>query len=838
MRATCLLRRGLALALGALGVLAQPAWAEPVTLPGGGTVARVDFERHVMGVFGRLGCNSGSCHGSFQGRGGFRLSLFGYDPARDYLALTREGNGRRLDRTAPERSLLLLKATGQVPHGGLTRFSKRSWAYHLLRAWIVQGAKWQKGSGEVRAIRITPPESAFTVPGQAVQLRVEATFADGTCEDITPLCDFRTNDDAVAEVTNLGRVKAVRPGDTAVIVSYRGHVLPVRALVPAPAPPGFRYPSVPAANFIDRLVFAKLRRLNMVPSALCSDEEFLRRVTLDTIGSLPTPAEVRAFLADKRPDKRARKIDALLAHPLHTALWATRFCDITGNNTDSLEGVPQRRPRLSQMWHDWFRKRLAENRPYDEIVRGVLCATSREGKTPEEYLEEVYKLDEASDQGFATPYAERATLDLFWRRQQRVTIDIWGEKTAAAFLGVRLECAQCHKHPFDRWTQVDYRAYANIFAPVAVGVSPEANKVFRTANVERNRKNLERRRAMRERRKKGAVILPPLSPLREVFVLEAPPAPPRGRRPARVRPVGMALPHPETGLPLPPQALGGPQIKVEPGQDPRVALFEWLRSADNPFFARSFANRVWGHYLGVGIVQPVDDFSLANPPSNGPLLDALAADFVRHRYDIRALERAILNSRTYQLSSTPNATNRFDRNNFARGYVRPLMAEVVVDVLNDALGVTERWNALEAPEGARAIEVGSSRVQNPSVAYAFRVFGRPPRSTACDCERAMEPGLPQKLFLMADPNLIAKLRAPQNRLSALLTEKKSDEEALAELFLATLSRRPTAAEKARFAEHLAGQKAERPAERARLRREAFADVLWALINTTEFVFNH
>jgi hypothetical protein len=832
MRATCLLRWGLALALGALGAQAN-ARAEAVELPGGGSVTRVDFERHVMGVFGRMGCNNGSCHGSFQGRGGFRLSLFGYDPARDYLALTRDGNGRRINRTDPERSLLLLKATGQVPHGGLTRFSKRSWSYRLLLAWLRQGARWEKGSGEVQTLRVTPAEPTFTAAGQTIPLRVKALFADGTHEDITALCDFRTNDDAVAEITPAGQVKAVRPGDTAVIVSYRGHVVPVRALVPVPAPRGFRYPSVPAANFIDRLVFAKLRRLNMVPSGLCSDEEFLRRVTLDTIGTLPTPAEVRSFLADSRPDRRARKIEQLLAHPLHAALWATRFCDITGNNTDSLEGAPQRRPRLSQMWHDWFRKRLAENRPYDEIVRGVLCATSREGKTPEEYLEEVYKLDEASDKGFATPYAERATLDLFWRRQQRVTINIWGEKTAAAFLGVRLECAQCHKHPFDRWTQVDYRAYANVFAPIAVGVSPEAGKLFRTANVERNRKNAQRRQEMikARRMRKGAVILPPLSPLREVFVMKAPPAPPRarGRRPVR-RPIGQALPHPDTGQPLPPRALGGPALAVEPGQDPRVFLFEWMRSPSNPFFARSFANRVWAHYLGVGIVQPVDDFSLANPPSNPQLLDALADSFIRHKFDIRALERAVLNSRTYQLSSTPNATNRFDRNNFARGYVRPLMAEVVVDMLNSALGVTERWNALEAPEGARAIEVGSSRVQNPSVAYAFRVFGRPPRSTACDCERAMEPGLPQKLFLMADPNLMAKLRLPQNRLNRLLAEKESDAEALEELFLATLSRRPTAAEKARFNEHLAGA--------SRGRREAFADVLWALINTTEFIFNH
>jgi hypothetical protein len=461
-----------------------------------------------MGLFGRVGCNSGSCHGSFQGKGGFRLSLFGYDPEKDFLALTREANARRIDLANPDGSLLLAKATGRIPHGGQTRFGKDSWAYRLFRTWIAQGAQWKAGSGEVKAIQITPPEYAFPRPGQTGQLRVQATFTDGTREDITPFCDFRTNDEAVAEVNSLGQVKSLRPGDTSIIVSYRGNVLPVRILVPGVLPPGFRYPAVPEVNFIDKEVFAKLRRLNMVPSDLCSDQEFLRRVTLDTIGTLPTPDEVRAFLADKKADKRIRKIDELLKHPMHAALWATKFCDITGNNTDSLEPPQQRKPRLSQMWHDWFRKRVADNMPYDQIVKGVLVATSRQGRTPEEYVKEVEDLDEATDKGFETPYANRESLDLFWRRQQRVTIDQWGEKTAVAFLGVRLECAQCHKHPFDRWTQADYRSYANVFARVSFGTSPESQKVFRAAIIERNKKNAERLKALRARKAVGLPLTP------------------------------------------------------------------------------------------------------------------------------------------------------------------------------------------------------------------------------------------------------------------------------------------------------------------------------------------
>jgi hypothetical protein len=791
-----------ALAAGAF-LVSSPVYADGIELPGGGTVKKVDFERHIMGLFGRMGCNSGSCHGSFQGKGGFRLSLFGYEPEKDFKAVTRDLQGRRIDRNDPDNSLLLLKATGSVEHGGLKRFGKESWGYRLFRTWIAQGATWTKGSGAVVSLRVTPSEYDFAKAGQKGQLRVTAKFADGTEDDVTPLCDFRTNDDAVAEVTPLGTVKSVRSGDTAVIVSYRGNVVPVRMLVPGELPSGGAYPEVPEVNFIDREVFAKLRRLNIIPSELTDDASFLRRVTIDTIGTLPTPAEVRVFLGDERPDKRARKIDELLADPMHAALWATKFCDITGNDTDQLEnaGQAQMRPKLSQMWHDWFRQRVAKNVPYDQIVHGVLCATTREGQTPDAYLRSFKELEEAAVKGFATPYAGRATLDLFWRRQAAVPPELWGEKVAAAFLGVRLECAQCHKHPFDRWTQNDYRSFANVFSTVAVGVSPAAQKLFKEENQERAKQGPAKGKAAPAR------LL-----LREVFV---------GGKPR-------ALPDPDTGKPLPAKAPGGPELTVAKDQDPRALVFEWMKSPDNPFFARSFANRVWGHYFGFGIVHPVDDFSLANPPSNPQLLDALARSFVESGYDIRKLEREVLNSRAYQLSSKTNATNRLDRTGFSHAFVRPMMAEVVVDVINAALGVTDKFGA-DAPPDCRAIEVGASRLQNPAVAYAFRIFGRPPRTSACDCERSMEPGLSQKLFLMADATVLAKLQSPQNRLRGLLATHKDDDSTLEELFLATLSRPPTAEEKEKFAGYRAGMKD---------RRKVFSDTLWALLNTTEFIFNH
>jgi hypothetical protein len=763
---------------------------------------RVDFERHVMGLFGRLGCNAGSCHGSFQGKGGFRLSLFGYDPEKDYYALSRDALARRLNPVDPDRSLLLLKAAGQVEHGGGKRFDRDSWQYRALRDWIAGGARWQKGSGEVAALTIAPTEVAFAGPGQAGQLRVSARFADGTEEDVTRLCDFRSNDDAVAEVSAEGHVKGLRPGDTAVVVAYRGTVQAVRVLVPYAAAPGFVYPDVPTANFLDRAVLAKLRRLNVVPSDLASDAAFLRRVTIDTTGGLPSPEDVRAFLADPDPDKRAKKIDELLTHPLHAALWATKFCDITGNNTDQLENPAQFRAKRSQMWHDWFRMRLGLNVSYDEIVRGVLCATSRDGQSPEEWLKEVKAVEAAAQKGFESPYASRMSLDLFWRRQQaNVPIEQWGERTAAAFLGVRLECAQCHKHPFDRWTQADYRAYANLFGQVTVAASPEARKLIDGENQERAKKGNQNQ----------------VPRVRELFV--------NATRPR-------ALPHPDTNRPLPARALGGPEIKVEGAADARAKLFEWLRSPDNPYFARAFVNRVWGHYFGVGIVEPVDNFSVGNPPSNDRLLDELARDFVEHGYDIRHVERVVLNSRTYQLSAVPNATNRLDRRNYSHAYVRPLLAEAVVDVLNDALGLKEAFGN-DGPPGCRAVEIGSSRLQgNGNVAYAFRIFGRSPRTAACDCERAQDPALPQKLFLMSDPAVLNKLQAAtrgDGRLAQLLKSGRGDDDILEELFLAMLTRPPTPAERRHFEQYRSSRND---------RERAFADTLWALLNTREFILNH
>jgi hypothetical protein len=782
----------------ALVGLTAPASAAPARPPAA-ELAQVDFERHVASLLGKHGCSAGSCHGSFQGKGGLRLSLFGHDPGQDFHALTRDAMGRRINVPDPDSSLVLLKASGQVSHGGGKRFDRGSWQYRVIRAWIAQGAGRKAGSGVVKRLRIVPAEHAFAGPGESASLRVIAEFADDTRADVTPFADFRARDDSIAEVSHLGQVRGLRPGDTPIIVSYRGNLATARVLVPFPAARGAGYPSVPQNNFIDREVFAKLRRLNVVPSDLSGDAEFLRRVTIDTVGRLPAPEEVRAFLADPRPDRRHRTIDQLLADPLHAALWATRLCDITACDVGVMDGPPELRARRAGMWHDWFRQRLAANVPYDQIVKGVLTATSREGRDVERWIEKEVALDQAARQGFRSPYAGRGTLDLFWRRlmgEDFFPVEQMAELTATAFLGVRLECAQCHKHPFDRWTQTDYRAYANVFAQVRLGSSPEVTAA--TVDLLARRRELPAEKAG-----------PPVPRLREVYVTNH-----RSR----------ALPHPVTEARLPARALGGPAI--EDKGDLREGLFRWMVRPDNPYFARSFVNRVWAHYFGVGLVEPVDNFSVANPPSNEQLLDALARNFVEHRYDIRWLERTILNSRTYQLSSTPNRTNVRDRTNYARALARPMLAEVVLDVLNSALGTIEDFGG-DAPLRSRAIEVASNQVRAAYAARVFRVFGRPARAATCDCERPAAPAVPQTLFLMSDPILLSKIAS--GRLGNLLKETRSDAERVEELFLATLSRFPDRDERQAALEHL---------KDARDRQTAYVDVVWALINTREFILNH
>ncbi|WP_435021796.1 DUF1549 and DUF1553 domain-containing protein [Tundrisphaera sp. TA3] len=769
----------------------------PALPPGESAPSGVEFDRHVAGLFGRLGCNAGSCHGSFQGRGGLALSLFGHDPARDFASLTRGDQGRRVNVLDPDRSLVLLKATGRVPHEGGRRFAPDSWEYGFLRTWIAEGARRDPGRPSAREIAIRPPESRLRRPGATGRIEVIARFADGTEADVTPFCDLRSRDPGVVDVSPAGEVRGLAPGDTAVVASYIGLIASARVLIPTGREVAI--PDDPDSGLVDREVDAKFRDLGVEPSGPASDAEFLRRVTLDLIGTLPTPEEVRSFLVDAAPDKRTRAIDRLLAHPMHAALWAMRYLDITGCDVAAMEGPDDLRPRRARLWHDWFRARFAANVPYDRIARGVLCATSRDGADALAWARREAEDTLALREGKATDYADRPGLDLFWRRLDGggpAPVEAQAERVAAAFLGVRIECAQCHKHPLDRWTQDDYRAFANAIADVRFGLSPDG--LAATAALLDERRNAD-----------PNGVLPPIPRIREVFV---------ARQPSR------RLADPSSGRPTAPRALGG--LDLPEDGDPRESLADWLARPDNPFFARSFVNRVWAAYFGAGLVDPVDGFSVANPPSNPRLLDALAADFVAHGFDIRRLERLILASRAYQRSSAPAAGNLDHGGDFARSVPRPLMAEVLVDAIDAAAGHPSAFGT-DAPEATRAIEVATNRAVSPALARAFRALGRPERASTCDCERPRAPVLSQTLFLMSDESMIARLK--DGRVRELAASGRPDAEAVEDLFLASLSRPPSRDEAEAAVDHLRSA-----ADRA----SGLADILWSLINTREFVLNH
>ncbi|HXG13187.1 MAG TPA: DUF1549 and DUF1553 domain-containing protein, partial [Gemmataceae bacterium] len=617
---------------------AEKRWAAdgPGGVPG--------FTRHLQPLLGKLGCSNRACHGSFQGQGGFRLSLFGSDPTMDH-----EGLKARVNVNDPEESLILLKATQQVPHKGGKRFEVGSWQYRLFKEWIAAGTPFESAKEAViERLEVIPGQVVLGRKGEQVQLKVRAHYSDNTVEDVTAQTVFSTNDEVVAGVSDSGRITAGSPGDTAIVATYGGAVSTAHTLVPLPG--AGRAIDFPANNKIDELVAAKWRKLGLVPSDLADDSEFLRRVSLDLIGTLPTADEVRAFLADRDPNKRAKKIEELLARPEYALFWATKFSDLTGND-DRFTPLP--RPKTAWLWYSWLRDKLERNVSYDELVAGIVTATTREGRSVEETLEEHRKVQEAIDNGFdLETYARRKTCDVFWKkagnRGEQVALQI-----SYAFLGIRLECAQCHKHPFDRWTQDDFKGYAAFFAPVQLGLPPDVpqDKVPTGANARQSYQ------------------------YREVFVQAA--RPNRANKPNAVAGVK-------------PKALGGPEYTPEPGQDPRVALMEWMRSPDNPFFAKAIINRIWHHYFGVGIINPPDDINAANPPSNPELLDWLAQDFIEHRFDLKHLHRTILNSRVYQLTWKTNDTNELDRRNFSHALLRRLPAEVVVDAINQVTGSQER----------------------------------------------------------------------------------------------------------------------------------------------------
>jgi hypothetical protein len=574
---------------------------------------------------------------------------------------------------------------------------------------------------------------------------------------------------------------------------------------PTALPSSPSWPELATSNFIDEQIFGRLREHAIVPSALCDDATFFRRLTLITIGQLPTPADVRAFVADSDPQKRGRKIDDLLAHRLRAAVWATRFCEITGNSIETLEEPTELKPKRAQMWHEWLRRRFERNVPYDQLVRGIVIATSHAVGETESWIDREAALVHQARAGFESDYAEREVLDLYWRRvnvEDNYPVEQMAERIASSFLGVRINCARCHDHPFERWTQQDYRQFVSIFSRVRFDMSPELRARV-TDRIE------ARRRQVTE----GTQVGRPLPSVREVYLADTATA-------------GSA------GDETIPKALGGPELGpvLTAGQqqrrDERVALVDWLCDVQNPFFARNFVNRVWAYYFGRGLVEPLDSISAAEASPYAQLLDLLAADFIQHGYDIQRLERLITNSTSWQRSSEPNDTNRGDRDYFSRAYVRMPPAETFIDMWCDATGIKPDFGG-NVPQGIHAVEIAASGLGNNRWDGVLTLFGRSKRTQTCDCETSNSPSIRQTLALMSDENLLADLLAGE--LGPLLAAGLGTDEIIDELFLRTLSRLPTDAERTAAAE------ATRQADDRRL---AFEGLLWGLVNTQEFFTIH
>jgi len=764
-----------------------------------------DFQQHVVPLLGRLGCNGRSCHGSFQGRGDLRLSLFGYDFKMDHKSLTAKASssdGDRLNRLKPEESLVLQKPLLRIDHEGGERFSAGSWEHHLLLRWIEAGAKDILQPRVLSHLEIEPAEVVFGLEPQAVQLRVVAVWQDDQREDVTPLCRFRTNDDSLVTVDQDGRVTSVGSGDTHVIAFYDNGVSAVPVLRRWELRPVDSTPSRPVRTEsqppgIDFFALAKLNKLGIVPSEFCTDAEFLRRVSIDLSGTLPTPDEVQAFLADETDDKRLRKVDELLERPAYAAWWANKLCDFTGCNPNQQAELGQ---ETSVQWFTWIYTRLLENVPYDELVRRIVLAKGRDqGQSYDEYATQVsayFRDDSPAD------FSDRETMPHYWTRRSMEKPMESAQAFAQNFLGIRLQCAQCHKHPFAPWTQDDFTEFSRFFENVKFGVEPQAEQRYRELakqvglNV-RDNKGTAIRDDVLKHAHEGRTI-----PWRELYISQRP--------------------KPET-LDL----LRSGTVTLESDDDPRTPIMQWMSEPDNPWFARAIVNRVWAGYFHVGIIDPPDDLNPANPPSNPELLDWLTTGFVEHEFDMKWLHRQIATSDTYQRSWKPNATNRDDRRNFSRAVPRRLPAEVVYDSVKQALVATDKLDEVRTDLSRRAIGHLSMRLAGT---HAMQVFGKPDRTVNCDCERSNQPTLLQSVFLQNDP-LVDQLLEESGWLREIAAQEASgaavDRELLVETaWLRTLSRPPTSGESARAIEHLAGGEST---------TDSLRDLLWSLINTKEFI---
>jgi len=906
------------------------------------------FRRHVVPLMSRLGCSGRECHGSFSGQGGFQLSLFGYDFEKDHREITADTeDGVRVELKDPTTSLILAKPSlDGEKHKGKKVIEKGSWEYNLLLKWIEGGAKIDVAeTGDFARLEVLPKELVFKKAGDAIQIKVLAYWKDGTVEDVTQITRFRTNDESVADVSATGLVTSKEKGDTHVVAFYDNGVEPVPAMLPVSTQ---KYPLVKTRTKVDELVVEKLRKIGIVPSEVATDAEFLRRASLDVTGTLPAPAEIEAFLADQSADKRAKKINELLARPAYAGWWTTKFCDFTGNSARQINNVlPGGRnlsERMARQWYDWIYKRVAENQPYDQLAAGMILATSRtsQEQTFQAYVEEMgsyFRKEQPAD------FTTRPNMPYYWQRRNVQKPEEKSLAFAHTFLGVRIECAECHKHPFDQWTKTDFEQFKAFFTGLTSG-SRNEGKGMKGDRMEKKGDKAENLTV--EPAPAGPMTYASLNKEIKAIVtasLAGKELDPKknNEQQAQQSEIGRRL---EAGEPVPwpelyadmrrvgqptreeqkkkvegssrvitPKILGGEEVMLQQYSDPREPLMAWLRDKENPFFAKAFVNRVWASYFNRGIVEPADDLNLANPPVNEPLMDYLATGFIAHGYDMKWLHREILNSDTYQRSWKTNETNKLDEKNFSHAVIRRMPAEVAFDAINMATASSARVATFATDISDRAIgpagnsaDRGGGGGKNAD-GYALGIFGKPVRQTNCDCERTTDPTLLQTIYTRNDPTFLARLdlaarnswiddlrksmepttekniesirqriqrgneklaamvapekaaAAPENPEAMEKRERKSKDNeetaegiktrleemkrelaaaekprtpfrtdtAIREVFLRSVSRPPTDAELAKAKADVAAAKS--PVEGLR-------DLIWALLNTREFMVNH
>lgn len=673
----------------------------------------ISFRRQVIPVLTKNACASGACHGSPSGKGGFRLSLLGFDPDADHEWITRAEFGRRIERIDSSKSLLLRKPVLQVPHEGGRQLQLDSRDYTLVARWIEQGAASEADASDNRVSRleIVSGSDVLHAPASTQQLKVIAHFADGRTRDVTDLTVFTSNDDEVGTVTKTGWVEFKKAGEVAILARYLGK-MQTKNLVHLVQVPGYTWSAPPEKNFIDRLAFAKLQQLRLPPSEVCTDSQFIRRVSLDVTGKLPTADRVKAFLADERPNKRALLIDELLDSMDYVHHWTLKWSDLLGCNRRFV-GV-----KGAYIFHQWIMNQIAQNVPLDQFVRTILSAQGG---------------------NYFNPPAG------FYRRVR--TPEDHAESVGQLFLGIRIQCARCHNHPFEEWLQDDYYGLAAFFARIKYKDGKEVVHLYNKEEV-----------VYQDR--KGEMV------------------------------------HPRTRKPVPPTPLGGSAI-ADANEDRLAVLAQWITARDNPFFARMLVNRYWYHLFGRGIVEPVDDFRASNPPSHPELLNALTKDFVENGFDAKHLLRTILNSQLYQLSANPNEFNKGDVKYFSHVQPRLLTAEQLMDAVVQITGVPEKFPGV--PLGTTAAELPDGEYQHPFL----KAFGRPLKSIACECEREADSNLEQALRLIGGDFVNKRITSDQGYITRLIAAGADSNTICDEIYLAALSRRPNDSERSILAEQLA-----------------------------------